>query len=186
MTTFYFYPTIDSTNTAARRLVSTGFSSPTILVSDEQTRGYGQKNRKWVSDPTGGLYFTWLERPGHFEAEQAQKYPILVAQIAAGIIKSITQCEPVVEWPNDLILNDRKLGGILIEMVTPSGQSLPSCAIIGIGININQTDFPAPLRQAAISLAQATGQTWDKMLFIRALAKELRHVFTRHSWSDHR
>ncbi len=152
-----------------------------VITADRQTHGKGQKGRLWHSDAIGGLYYTFGSR----------RYPIpvsecdsLVQDAALAVIRTVSRLWNIqlkMEWPNDLILADRKAGGILVETMSVAGSPMFDYAIIGVGLNVNQPDFPDLLSKTAVSLFQVSGQVYDLSALIIPLSKELADVCQRAS-----
>lgn len=174
--TIYTFKTIDSTNDEAKRLIKQKKINPnqsTVIVSDEQTKGRGRALKKWESKK-GGLYYTLIKKPKvlkHFDDiyEVTQK----VGESVQRVIKNTTGISTDLEWPNDILLNNKKCGGILIETISDSNATQPKWVIVGIGLNLNQNVFLGELKQVAISLRQLSGKQYNKQSIISDLTKEL-------------
>ena len=143
--------TVASTNSEAKRLIEEGVETGMLVVTETQTGGRGRLQRKWYSPP-GGLWFSLVLRPGPV-SKKAMPLVSLMAGVAVAEAFSDTAGLAVrLKWPNDILYQNRKLGGILTESVF-SGNDLQGM-IIGIGLNVLQEekDFPKDLRSTAISL----------------------------------
>ncbi len=158
----HVYSRIDSTNTRAKRLAEEGAAAGTLVLADEQTEGRGLGSRRWHSPRGSGLYLSIVLRPA------ALGNPLLVPLLAGlGVARAIERVAggaPVaVKWPNDLIVAERKAGGILSEAAW-SGEG-PRHLVLGIGINVHQAreDFPPELREVAISLDSALGRSVSRL-----------------------
>jgi BirA family biotin operon repressor/biotin-[acetyl-CoA-carboxylase] ligase len=129
----------------------------TCVVADEQTAGRGRRERAWHSSAGDGLYLSVLLRP----PKSAPKIPLLSLMAAVAVAETLRERGVVsvdIKWPNDVLLNDRKLCGILIEAVSNGGND--TRVIVGIGVNLNQPSpqaFPEELRPTATSLRIETG-----------------------------
>lgn len=156
------FRSLDSTNSAlladAALKDTDGAALPegTVYIADEQTAGRGRGGHTWHSPPGVGLYLSALLRPKLPPAD------VLSITLAAGIAAAdaISQVAGVhcdIRWPNDLLVQGKKTGGILTEM--NSGNS--SAVIVGFGINVNHTSLPTELQESATSLALATGKRID-------------------------
>lgn len=134
----------------------------TTIYTDHQTAGKGQMGTRWVSEPFKNLTFSilitdYLKDFTSFEISQ------WVAVCLVEWLHQKLQIQAVIKWPNDILSVHHKLAGVLIENIIQHGKRQAS--IVGIGLNINQTDF-GDLHKA-ISIAQITGKTWDiKMLLV--------------------
>jgi len=172
------YPTLDSTNDEAKHLSKTEVL-PFVVSSDVQTKGRGRDGRVWVSDNPGGLYYSLAVAPTVFDPDHYHQYSLEVAKRVSAVVTELSGVETEVEWPNDIIANHRKLGGILIESMAPSSGTLPRCVVIGVGLNLNQQEFPSELEFVAVSLYQITGSEYDKEQYTHALTEALIDVFER-------
>ena len=126
-----------STMDDARRLAEGGAPHGTVVVADEQTAGRGTKGRIWVSPPGQSIHTTLIVRP---DIEQLKRMSIVSPVAATDAVRATTPLEPTIKWPNDIQMEQRKMGGILIEAEWREGR--PSYALIGIGLNVNFD--PAP------------------------------------------
>jgi len=163
---FHFFKT-DSTNRVAMELGYADEPEGTVVVAEEQTEGRGRAGRHWHSERGTGLYFTLLLRPKLAPA-QAPLLTMLAGLSAHAAIQAQTGLVPELKWPNDLLLNGKKIGGILTEMhAEPSAVRF---VIVGIGINANQEKFPAELASVATSLRKESGKiTYRLELLVRLL-----------------
>jgi BirA family transcriptional regulator, biotin operon repressor / biotin---[acetyl-CoA-carboxylase] ligase len=162
------YRRLQSTSTTAYRLAQQSAPEWTIVVADAQTKGRGRRGRRWES-PKGGLWFSILLRPN----VPSPKLPLLqfVAAVATRqALENETGVSVKLKWPNDLVLANAKLGGILIESKTLADRI--SFAILGIGLNINQSK--AQLPPGAVSLRLVSGKQHDLRLLLRAILDQMR------------
>ena len=147
------FDSIDSTNLEAMRQAKAGAPEGLCIIAREQTRGRGRLDRSWHSPKDAGLYLSLVLRP-KFELS---RWPLINLATALAVHDAIlTTCDLKVDikWPNDVCAHDRKLCGILAEAVeTQRGMA----AIVGIGINLRDENFPADLKPQATSLRSATG-----------------------------
>lgn len=150
--------------------MSRGIPGPFTLTARSQTQGRGSHGRQWISDDNGGLYYSLAM--SEFDPRIHSNLTIEVAKRCQRIIHSLWGLPITIEWPNDLILGNKKMGGILVEStIGSSGQ--PGCCIIGIGLNINQTHFPDPIDTIATSLRQYDGHVRSLSDLANELTKEL-------------
>jgi BirA family transcriptional regulator, biotin operon repressor / biotin---[acetyl-CoA-carboxylase] ligase len=158
---------IDSTNIYAMQQVHARLATPgTAYFAYEQYQGKGQRNKRWVSEQGQNLILSVVIRPPH--RDPAINFPLSAATALAcyDFFSLYAGDETAIKWPNDLYWRDRKAGGILIENAIRGG--VWEFAVIGIGININQTSFD-PALPNPVSLKQITGKNFDAI----TLAKEL-------------
>jgi BirA family biotin operon repressor/biotin-[acetyl-CoA-carboxylase] ligase len=170
---------VGSTNVLAVEAAQAGAPHGCVWVADEQTAGRGRGGHSWHSTAGDGLYVSVLLRP------QMELLDALWLSLATGLavraaIAAVTSLIVDIRWPNDLLLGSRKCGGVLVETSVVASQSnAPATlryAVIGVGINVNNTNFPAELEQFATSLRQESGRTWARkellVEFLRALERE--------------
>ena len=159
---------VDSTNNYAMAMALEGKATHgTLIFAREQWAGKGQRGRTWISTPGENIILSAVLEPVAFPASSAFGLSAAVALACHDLFTRYTDPEAVtIKWPNDLYWNDRKAGGILIENHFKGSQWL--FAIVGMGININQQEFPAAARNP-VSLRQLTGRSFD----VIGLAREL-------------
>ena len=149
---------VDSTNTFAMNLLKIqGDGSPFVVWADEQLSGKGQQGNKWFSTRGESLTFSLGFNPEYLPAHQQF---FLSMAVSLGIIDFFKpmQLDVKIKWPNDIYHNDRKLGGILIENVI--SRDVINGTVIGVGLNVNQSEFPAWLPNP-VSLKEITGNEFD-------------------------
>lgn len=153
-------PSVDSTNNYLRRLADNEMvEEGTAVVSLEQTSGRGQRGNSWVSEAGMGLYFSILLTPVDCLVEGPFTLNKVIAAASAGYVEAVSGCRVSIRWPNDLLVDGRKAGGILIEN-TWRGNRL-SEVIAGIGINLNQQEFRGSFQTPPVSLYQLTGNRYE-------------------------
>lgn len=158
------YTTLKSTNTTALELGRKGALPWDVVIAETQTGGRGRLKRRWVSPPGMGLYFSVILRP-ELAAEEFPKITLAAGLAVCMAIEKACGLQPLIKWPNDLLLAGLKFGGILVESeVTYKGEPGSMLAVLGIGLNINTaaTDFPTELQNTATSLAMASGKTFPR------------------------
>lgn len=140
---------VDSTNEEAKRGGDNGASHGTVYVAEEQTAGKGRRGRSWLSESAENLYFTLLLKPD-IAPEKATMLTLVMAHAVSQAIEKMTGLVAGIKWPNDIVVNKKKVCGILSEMKLDKGRS--AYCVIGVGINIGQTEFPEELQDKATSL----------------------------------
>ena len=162
---------VDSTNNYATALAHEGMAQHgTVVFAHEQTKGKGQRNKAWKSGKGVNIIMSAIVQPRPLPLSQAFLFSMATANALHRFFSPHAGSETKVKWPNDLYWRDRKAGGILIENIISGAEW--NYAIVGIGININQVEFPG-LKTKAVSLRQITGKEYD----VRELAQELcRHL----------
>ncbi len=178
-----FYPSLGSTNTEAAQLAKRGESAWTVVYAAEQTSGKGRHNRPWWSPAGLGLWFSVILRPA-IGAKSINLVNLTSALIMRQFLEhKIATAEKVLKpqvqlkWPNDILVDGRKICGILLESDTVKNKI--QHIIAGIGININQVsaDFPPELRKSAISLKMCTGSQLEISQVLNELIKYYYHNF---------
>ena len=172
---FHFFQT-DSTNRVAMELGYAGEPEGTVVMAEAQTAGRGRSGRSWHSERGTGLYFTVLLRP-RLSPAQAPLLTMLAGVSAQAAIQAQTGLLPELKWPNDLLLNGKKIGGILTEMhAEPSAVRF---VIVGIGINVNQEKFPAELSVIATSLRKESGRMSYRLELLARLLAQFENDYNR-------
>jgi BirA family transcriptional regulator, biotin operon repressor / biotin---[acetyl-CoA-carboxylase] ligase len=165
---FHFFKT-DSTNRVAMELGYAGEPEGTVVLAEAQTAGRGRSGRIWHSEKGTGLYFTVLLRP-RLSPAQAPLLTMLAGISAQTATAAQTGMVPELKWPNDLLLNGKKVGGILTEMhAEPNAVRF---VIVGIGVNVNQEKFPPELSGTATSIRKESGRMSYRLeLLVRLLTQ---------------
>ncbi|NLI69736.1 MAG: biotin--[acetyl-CoA-carboxylase] ligase [Firmicutes bacterium] len=148
----FFFPSLDSTNRKIYDLALEGAPEGTLILAEEQSAGKGRLGRSWSSLPYRGLWFSLLLRPENMTPEKMAPFTAAAAAIAASGLRGVTGLPVSVKWPNDLLINGKKLGGALARVKMQSHRI--HFMILGMGINVNHRidDFPAELKEKATSL----------------------------------
>ncbi|MFH1596635.1 MAG: biotin--[acetyl-CoA-carboxylase] ligase [Pseudomonadota bacterium] len=172
----HHFDTLPSTNDLAKELGVRGAPEGTLVVAEGQSRGRGRLGREWNSPPGVGLYVSVLLRPPLPPADMPQ----ITLTAAVAVVRAVRQAGGVtagLKWPNDLVLAGKKLGGILTEMETESDQI--RYLVVGLGLNVNNRQFPAELADLATSLALATGRTFSRLRILQVWLEELESLYQR-------
>jgi BirA family transcriptional regulator, biotin operon repressor / biotin---[acetyl-CoA-carboxylase] ligase len=165
------YYKIGSTNTAAMSASAEGEPEGTVFLAEEQTAGRGRGSHAWQSTRSAGIYCSAVLRPALPPAE------VLVMSLAAALAvrSAIDLIDPSIpidlKWPNDVLIRDKKICGILTEMNAEATRV--RYLVVGIGINVNQVNFPKELENEATSLRLTTGSEWSRVELAAALLKSL-------------
>lgn len=139
----------DSTNNDIRRLALEGAPEGTVVTADVQTAGKGRRGRSWESEAGSSLLFSLLLRP-ELIPDRAPQITLLMAMAVTKAVRERTGLETFIKWPNDVVVNGKKVCGILTEMQL-KGSAIDH-VVVGTGINLNQTSIPEELEQSATSL----------------------------------
>lgn len=149
-----YFDTIDSTNTKAQELAEKGYPSGTLVVADKQDSGKGRRGRSWVSPSGTGIFMTLMIKPD-INPNNASMLTLVAALAVAKAITSVTGEEALIKWPNDIVVNSKKVCGILTEMNAQFDYI--NNIVVGIGINVHNESFPEEISQMASSLMIEAG-----------------------------
>ena len=152
-----FFQSVVSTNTVASALPATA-EDGTVILADSQQKGRGRLNRTWLSPPGLNIYMSIVLKP-MIHVRYAPFITMMTATACTTALRKVAPVHVTIKWPNDLMISDKKIGGILTESKNDSHKI--THAIVGIGINVNaeRSTFPRELRQLATSLKIETGQS---------------------------
>ena len=149
-----YFDTIDSTNTKAQELAEKGYPSGTLVVADKQESGKGRRGRSWVSPSGTGIFMTLMIKPD-INPNNASMLTLVAALAVAKAITSVTGEEAMIKWPNDIVVNGKKVCGILTEMNAQFDYI--NHIVVGIGINVHNESFSEEISQMASSLMIEAG-----------------------------
>lgn len=173
---YHFFKT-DSTNRVGMELGYRGEPEGALILAEEQTAGRGRAGRNWQSERGTGIYATIVLRP-KLSPVQAPLLTLLAGLSAHSAIQELTGANVQLKWPNDLLLNGLKLGGILTEMHAEPSQV--KFVIIGIGINVNQEKFGGELATVATSLRKETGKNYSRLELLVRLLRQFETDYNRY------
>lgn len=151
----YYYPDTDSTNIRAKEMGEKGAPHGTLVVAGQQSKGRGRRGRGWESPPGCSIYMSILLRP-EFLPSKAPMLTLIMAYSVAKALRACTGMEVKIKWPNDIVLNGKKLVGILTEMSTEIDYI--NHVVIGVGVNVNMASFSEEIAKTATSLRIETGE----------------------------
>ncbi len=162
------FNSIDSTMREANARAEAGASEGTVILAGEQTAGRGRLGRSWISAPDVGLYFSLILRPRVPSAQSV----VLTLAMGLGVARGIGEaCGRIcdIRWPNDVLLNNKKCSGILVEMSGAGNQV--DHVIVGVGVNVNQASMSPELSSIATSLRIETGCEYPLETILGAVLK---------------
>ena len=151
----YFYDSINSTNTQAKRLLAEGLSGNALITANEQTAGRGRQGRSFYSPKNTGIYYSYVFHPQKTLADAV----FITTAAAVSVIRAIERLSavnPTIKWVNDVYVEGKKICGILTEAVSDFESGALESVIVGIGINVSTASFPAELQNTAASLGDAS------------------------------
>ena len=171
------YDEVSSTQDMAAELARGGAAEGTLVIAETPTKGRGRKGRSWVSPPEGGIYLSLILRPSLLPSRILQ-IPLIAGVALTKAIKETVPLEPLIKWPNDIVIANKKVGGILTEM--SSEIDGVNYVVLGIGINVN---IPASLLAEqtagiATSLAAEYGEYISRARLVRCFLSEFEAIYT--------
>ena len=151
-----YHEVVGSTQDEARRLAAEGAPHGLLVWAGEQTAGRGRMARRWQSEAAAGLWFSVVLRPSQ-PAERLAPLPLAVGAAVGGALDQLAPCHVRLKWPNDVLLDGRKVAGILVEGHAAAG--IIDHAVVGVGVNLARPSggFEAEITETAAALADATG-----------------------------
>ncbi|MDD2559041.1 MAG: biotin--[acetyl-CoA-carboxylase] ligase [Desulfuromonadaceae bacterium] len=172
-----YHAELDSTNVRAQMLAEQGAPEGSVVVAECQTSGRGRMGRKWSSPPGVNVYTSVILRPT-LALSEATQLTFLAAVAVARAIEKVCAVKVSVKWPNDILLNGKKIAGLLNELNAETEGI--HYLVLGIGVNLNmeKEQFPPDLRYPATSILLETGQRVDRVAFIQALFVEIDTLYT--------
>ncbi|MGC2000940.1 MAG: biotin--[acetyl-CoA-carboxylase] ligase, partial [Candidatus Acidiferrales bacterium] len=171
----HFFKT-DSTNTVAMNLGELGEPHGAVVLAEEQTAGRGRAGRKWLSEKSAGIHCTVLLRP-RIAPAHAPLLTLVAGLAARDAVAEELDAAPDIRWPNDLLVGGRKFSGILTEMHAEPDRM--HYAVVGIGINVNQSKMPAELTELATSLRMETGKVHSRLEVLIRLLRNLDRYYNQ-------
>lgn len=174
----FYYDSITSSNTIAKQIAAEGCEEGALVLADHQSSGKGRLGKQWSSPPQTGIWMSIILRP-EIMPTQAPFITILAALAVAVSIEQVTCIKPEIKWPNDIVVEKKKVCGILTEMSAEIERI--NYIIVGIGINVNmdKDDFPPELEAIATSIKMITGQAVNRNILIRTLLENFEYYYVK-------
>lgn len=170
----FCFPEIDSTNTKAKQLAEEGHPSGTLVVAERQVAGRGRRGRTWESPSGSGIFMTLMIKPD-INPNNASMLTLVAALAVAAAIRKCTGRPAGIKWPNDIVMNGKKVCGILTEM---SAQvDYVNHVVVGIGINVHNESFPEELTHMATSLYLETGERFQRAILIEEVWEQFERYY---------
>ncbi len=172
----HYEESVESTQKIALQLASQGVPEGTVVIADEQRSGKGRMNRNWYSPKYTGIWMSLITRP-KIPLTKAPQLTLLTAVAIVQAMEEITGTIPEIKWPNDILIDGKKVSGILTELQAEADRI--HSIIIGIGINVNQKkeDFPLELQEKASSLFIEKGELIPRAGLIRCIFKHFEKLY---------
>lgn len=163
---------VDSTNNLAKKSEA---KHGTVFIADRQTKGKGRLGREWVSENDGLWMSVCLTE--NIPSSNVSSITLICGIAVCRALNRLCNINTMIKWPNDIVINGKKLTGILVEAVTEAGSVTK--VVAGIGINVSADNFPGELKAKATSLLIETGNTYKREDVARAVFEELEHYYNR-------
>ena len=178
----YFHE-IDSTNTKAMALADGGAAEGTIVVAEKQTMGRGRRGRSWLSPEGDGIYASLVLRPD-MSPSRAPRITLMTAVAIAEALLSLVRIDLKIKWPNDILVNGRKLAGILTEI--SADMDSVNYIVVGLGINVNTSPghFSEELRNQATSIYIETGEKLSRTRLVRTWLRQFEKYYEMFKKND--
>ena len=179
------YKSVSSTNDLAIALAERGEKEGTVVLANAQSRGRGRRRRHWISPEDGGIWMSLILRP-KVSSKEASQITLMAAVAVVKALRNYLALEAKIKWPNDILIKDKKISGILTEIGINSQKI--KYVIVGIGLNTNLDldKLPKNLKNRVTSLNREFSGKWSKESLIKELIKQLEesyHLFKKEGFS---
>lgn len=172
-----YHDEVDSTQSVAQQLTAAGAPEGTVVLAELQTAGRGRMGRHWHSPKGKGLWFSLILRPDWLPLSQTPQLTLLTAVALCRSVLHVTGLDAGIKWPNDLLIDGRKVAGILLEASVENGTLQHVIAGVGISVNLTVEDYPPDIRPIATSLAIAAGRRIDRSQLLGELLAEWERLY---------
>jgi BirA family transcriptional regulator, biotin operon repressor / biotin---[acetyl-CoA-carboxylase] ligase len=170
----FYSPAVRSTQAEAHRIAGEGAEDGTLVIADLQEGGKGRLGRVWHSPSGTGIWMSLLLRP-KLELHQCPQLTLVAAVAVVEAIRKYTGLQVAIKWPNDILLDGKKICGILTELNAEA--TVVNYIIIGIGINVNTPSFPAELQSVATSLRIEGGQDFSRVQLVQRILERFESLY---------
>lgn len=170
------YDAIDSTNSQAKQLWQQGLREESIILAREQTAGKGRRGKCWLSPKDQGIFMSLLLMPD-IEPTHASMMTLIAGIAVVEAIEKVTGLSPMIKWPNDVVIGDRKVCGILTEM--SAEMDYVHYVIVGIGINVNQESFDDEIAAIATSISNCYGDLISRPILIGEIIDKFEELYNQ-------
>jgi BirA family biotin operon repressor/biotin-[acetyl-CoA-carboxylase] ligase len=171
-----YYDEVDSTQTIAHSLVAQGADEGTLVIAEQQNAGHGRMGRKWHSPKGKGLWMSLILKPS-IPLQFMPQLTLLVAVALCRSISHVTELPVGIKWPNDLLIEGKKVSGILLESSAEDEKLKHIVAGVGISVNLTAEDYPGDLQQVASSLLIQKGKPIDREELLCRFLLELENLY---------
>jgi len=167
----HLFPEIASTNTLAMEMASQGAAEGTVVIAELQTGGKGRLGRKWIS-PKGNLYLSVILRP-NIPMHKAPIITLMGAVAVTSAVRGLLSIPAAIKWPNDILVANRKVSGLLTEMSAEQDRIRHLVLGIGVDVNMEQDSLPPDLRPLVTTLAAEAGKKINRTELLREILRQL-------------
>jgi len=167
----FFYETVGSRNTIASDLAGKTIEGA-VVIADSQQKGRGRLGRKWESPPGVNIYISIILKPA-IESKDATLITVMAVVACATALRRVTGLHVTIKWPNDLMVSDKKIGGILTELKTDHSRIISAIVGIGINVNVDIDAYPAGVKEIATSVKNETGISYSREVVISEILNEI-------------
>jgi BirA family biotin operon repressor/biotin-[acetyl-CoA-carboxylase] ligase len=174
--TLHLYDQIESTNTAALALAEQGEPEGTVILADSQTQGRGRMGRRWISPPDVNLYLSIILRPDG-DPQPVGLWSLAAAVAVARTIEQTTTLPARLKWPNDILVRNKKVSGLLLESAIQNGRLKHLVLGIGLNVNLDCRLLPESLRASVSSLREERGREVDRIELLQRLLEQLENQY---------
>ena len=164
----FYYEETESTNNDVKRLMAEGEPHGVLAVAEKQTAGKGRRGRTWISDEGCNIFMSLGLKP-EISPDKASMLTLVMAMAVNDAICELTGLNSQIKWPNDIVVNHKKVCGILTEMEVEAMQI--RYVVIGVGINVNQTGFPEEIKETATSLFLETAHSVNRQKLMETIMR---------------
>lgn len=168
-----YFKSLSSTNAFAKKMIRKGAKEGTVIIAETQTAGRGRKDREWLSPP-GGLWFSIILYPSLHPRKS--NLIMMASSIAIADAIATLKLRPQIKWPNDILVNEKKVCGILMEV--EAGMNEIIFAIVGIGINV-YNELPSSLKKTATTLQQCTNKKISRITLFESILKNFDDYYVK-------
>ncbi len=181
----YVYSEVSSTNTIAKFLSMQNNENGTVIISEKQTKGKGRAGKDWES-PLGGIWLSIIIKP---DVDQS-KFPLITLATGVAVARTLETIgveNPKIKWPNDILINGKKVCGILTESVTKSNKIENVVIGVGIDANLETSQFPNELKEITTTIKEELGKECDENLLIKIFLEEfekISEIFNQESYEN--
>ena len=174
------FDTLDSTQSCGKELAKKEHVHGTLIIAESQTSGKGRRGRVWQTQEGSAIAMSLCLEP-KLRTDHAAGLTLVMALAVAEAIREVAGAEPQIKWPNDIVLNGKKICGILTEMCLKEGGYV---VIIGVGINVNTDEFPEKIRTIASSLKIETGREISREILIASVMKYFEKFYEQYEQTE--